>query len=745
MPDQNLPDELQDDAAKYGARNSSSDKQRIREIRKAARQIDSLSLELEPKDEDLTPEEAILGKARGLTAEGVDMLPCDAVKAAGDWELDVLGVPYGGPNAGRDSDGEYFSADTQTYSDIFPSPPAVYYHGYSPEGKPMGEPAIIGKVTKIWRDAKGWWYRVVLDRTKDLAGRIWQSAKEGKARASSGSIAHMVRKQRDGHITHWPVAELSLIDADGKRQPANQYAVAMLAAKALYEQSGEAWPDVPEAADAAGNGEAGPVEQSITTTQEGIEMEIDIKTITEQIKAELQAEAEAKAAKQAEIDAAIKAEREKWEKEQAEGRRLPTKQALAELKFDRAFDNLDVADHAFLIGVMDAKKTSGAGRGPSEAALKSYAAKVEAEASKDKAAEFAAYEMKAAGLKSNELDYSTYSNYGDDWVGIAYSTALWESIRVGTSVVNNLPTIEVPRGMESMIIPLEYTDPTFYKVAEATSHDSTMLFPVATVTSSKIGTNKATLSLSKLGARVPWSGELEERSLIPWIGQVRQQLQVSGAEYLESAIIDGDTATTTTTNINDIASTADQGGTEHYLLFNGFRKSPLVTTAANSRSAGGSLDVLDYLATVKLMGGAGINGLDRSKVAFIVDPNTHWKTLELPEVLTKDVYNGATVEGGIVTRLWGYPIIVSNSMHKMSAVRLANSAGKVDQDVTGNNLYGSILAVRWDQWRFGWQRRATIEVTRYPRSDSSEIVMLMTCGLIQRDTEASAITYYVGV
>jgi hypothetical protein len=41
-----------------------------------------------------------------------------AVKAAagdGDtWELDVLGVPYGGPNGGRDSDGEYFSAQQQT-------------------------------------------------------------------------------------------------------------------------------------------------------------------------------------------------------------------------------------------------------------------------------------------------------------------------------------------------------------------------------------------------------------------------------------------------------------------------------------------------------------------------------------------------------------------------------------------------------------------------------------------------------
>ena len=50
-----------------------------------------------------------------------------AIKSDGDvWELDVLGVPYGGPNNGRDSDGEYFSAQTKLYLDKYPTVPAVY-------------------------------------------------------------------------------------------------------------------------------------------------------------------------------------------------------------------------------------------------------------------------------------------------------------------------------------------------------------------------------------------------------------------------------------------------------------------------------------------------------------------------------------------------------------------------------------------------------------------------------------------
>ena len=63
----------------------------------------------------------------------------------------------------------------------------------------------------------------------------------------------------------------------------------------------------------------------------------------------------------------------------------------------------------------------------------------------------------------------------------------------------------------------------------------------------------------------------------------------------------------------------------------------------------------------------------------------------------------------------------------------------------GNNLYGSILGVRWDRWKFGWKRRATIETDRIARADAYEIVSLMRFGLKYYSTEAAAITFYVGV
>ena len=178
-----------------------------------------------------------------------------AVKAAagdGDtWELDVLGVPYGGPNNGRDSDGEYFSAATNLYLDKYPTVPAVYYHGFDENGVPASEPQIIGKTTGYTVKPDGVWFRVALDKANDYARRVWEAAKNGIARASSGSISHLRRVGRDGHITHWPVAELSIFDAVGNRQPANQYAVAMPVMKAVYAQAGMSLPDDIEGEDAA--------------------------------------------------------------------------------------------------------------------------------------------------------------------------------------------------------------------------------------------------------------------------------------------------------------------------------------------------------------------------------------------------------------------------------------------------------------------------------------------------------------
>ena len=706
-----------------------------------------------------------------------------AIKSGDTWELDVLGVPYGGPNNGRDSDGEYFSSQTKLYLDKYPTVPAVYYHGYDENGAPASEPQIIGKTTGYEVKQDGVWFRVALDQANEYARRVWEAAKNGIARASSGSISHLRRVARDGHITHWPVAELSIFDAVGNRQPANQYAVAMPVMKAVYAQAGLTLPDDIEGEDAAqpeagaeGEQQSAPAVKADDTPQQDTRTDnhpMEGKDMTEQEMQEAiakaiqanedkrAADAAAKAAEQERIDKAVAAKAAEMQAEidaaRAQAQRIPGglngAPAVAQFGDIAKYDNLEIADLATLAALGKATKMSGKSDGPSLELLKALTVRL-GESDEGKQPEYGAAKATlrqaqarvhgGAAVKANELNYSTYSSYGDEWIGVTYSNALWDKIRLATPVVGRIPTVTVPQGSESVVIPLLGASPTFYKVAQATAQDANPGRTTATYTTGKLGTSSQTLTVGKLGAAVNWSSELDEDSFIPWVQELRRDLTAEAAEVLEHIVIDGDTVTTATTNINDIGGTP--AGTEAFLLFNGFRKLALVTNTANSRSAG-TLAVDDYLETLKLMGLGGRNAVDKAAVSFITDMHTNWASLVLAELKTTDVNSQATVENGQLTRIWGREVITSANMHRANQDATyglkANTSGKIDLDTASNNTTGSILAVRWDQWRFGYKRMMNFEIQREPLSDSTLIVVNMRVGMVYRDTDASAISYNV--
>lgn len=681
------------------------------------------------------------------------------VKAAGDWELDVLGVPFGDPS-NKDSDGEYFSSSTNLYLDKFDKPLIVYQHGYekSIDGvTQMKQPEIIGEAREHRIDDKGVWWRVALDKTNEYAKRVWEAAKNGAARASSGTVAHLKRKNIDGGITHWLVAEISLLD---RLAPANNYALALPVLKSRYQQAGIDLPDeITNNSESEQTGEAGEdkpvVADATSTNNQKEENKMDesevAKVVQDALKAhdeQLKMEADAKAKQEADIKAAaekaVTDAKAEWEKEAAKSRRLPTG-APEVMKFNKIgkYDYVNPHDLALGIAVLKSQ-----GKHVSNEALQSCAVRF-TDADKPKTLDEAKtindikMAMGEAGIamKSDEIMQQDLAGYGDEWVGAGYSPRLWEKIRAETPVLNMLPQEEIPQGYESMKYLLESTDPTFYKVAESTAEDATMLTPVASVTSSKVATGDQDLTLAKMGARVSYSGELNEDSLIPIASQIPAQMVAAGIEQLEHVIVDGDTTTTQYLNINDVGGTPTS--TDAFLLIDGLRHLALVTNTDNAR-AGGSLTDADFLQTAKLLGTAGIYA-DINKCAFVIDKNVYWKALELAQVKTKDVFTAATIEGGIFNRIYGFPVIVSNQMCRMSASRLSNSDGWVNQDTTTANLYGSILAVRWDQWKFGWKRRMTLETTRIPRADVTEIVALMRFGLVYRDTDAAALSYGITV
>ena len=191
-----------------------------------------------------------------------------AVKAVGDWTLDVLAVPFS-----KDADGQWFDQNTDVMADTFQTPLIVYQHGVKQGAKGYAEkPIILGKSLpgSLQKLADGWHVRVILDKTVKLAHDIYEAAKKGLVAVSSGAISHLARldiggklipydKNRPGRIAVWSLAEVSLWEkGNGNANPANPgaYAIPLNAMKAIYRESGIPFPEIsddvlPEAAKAA--------------------------------------------------------------------------------------------------------------------------------------------------------------------------------------------------------------------------------------------------------------------------------------------------------------------------------------------------------------------------------------------------------------------------------------------------------------------------------------------------------------
>lgn len=142
-------------------------------------------------------------------------------------EYSVLGVPFGGPYNGHDSDGQTFTANTDLWLKDGQEIPVTYYHGFGPDSPETWQetPVVIGIAKWDHTDTKGYWFNVRLDSAEELAKRITNTKTE-KVRASSGAIGHLVRLDGD-EISTWPLGELALFDTNEWRKPANDYAVFM--------------------------------------------------------------------------------------------------------------------------------------------------------------------------------------------------------------------------------------------------------------------------------------------------------------------------------------------------------------------------------------------------------------------------------------------------------------------------------------------------------------------------------------
>lgn len=181
-----------------------------------------------------------------------------AIKAVGDWELDVLAIPFGS-RISSDSDIQWFDDRTNVMAEQFQTPLITYHHGIKQGAKGIEEsPIVIGKTVpgSLKKMVDGWHIRVILDKGIEAARRVMEAARKGMVAVSSDSISHLARldvgdkiiqyeKNRAGRIATWALAGVSLWEkGNGNFEPASTMTYALPAMKAMYRDAGVPFPDV---------------------------------------------------------------------------------------------------------------------------------------------------------------------------------------------------------------------------------------------------------------------------------------------------------------------------------------------------------------------------------------------------------------------------------------------------------------------------------------------------------------------
>lgn len=157
----------------------------------------------------------------------------DVAPALGEDEIAVLGLPYGGPEAGKDASGQWFSPMTEFYDGIIDKPAVFYTHG----AENGFEPELIGSVTGSWYDRQGKWFKVKLDNSSRY-GQLVAAHQSNVLRASSGAVpASVTVDPLTGHVDSWLVGELSLVDLRDGYKPVNAYAITKAMPEVLFEDN----------------------------------------------------------------------------------------------------------------------------------------------------------------------------------------------------------------------------------------------------------------------------------------------------------------------------------------------------------------------------------------------------------------------------------------------------------------------------------------------------------------------------
>ena len=334
-----------------------------------------------------------------------------------------------------------------------------------------------------------------------------------------------------------------------------------------------------------------------------------------------------------------------------------------------------------------------------------------------------------SAIKADELAYSTQTGFGDEWVPELWSQQIWHKARQDNTILPLFQTIEMPSN--PFELPIEGTDPQVYFVPETSDEAHLSLGAGNPIPDSKIGSGVVTLNAKKLALRVGFSSELVEDAMIPVLNIYRQQAVRAIADAIDHVLLNGDTTTAASGNINRDHSAPP--ATAKYLSMNGLRHLPLV----DNRDKGVNLNDAPSLAKMReaRFKMPGKYAARPSDLAWIVDSGTYAKLLGIDEFLTMDKAGPlATARTGQIGLVDGIPVYVSAEMP------LTEADGKVGG---GSNDRGQALCVYRPGWTVGYRRKIAVSVDYLSYYDSYQLTATVRLAFVRFDDEVASCLYNI--
>lgn len=667
-----------------------------------------------------------------------------AIKAIGEDRFGGYGVLFGNASQ-KDTQNEYFTDKTDYALGWYDKRPALYHHG---QDKTL-QSQPVGIIDTIKADNVGLWIEGQWDKANQYLDAVKQLVKAGKLGWSSGTLNYLKKVDPDGRITRWPIAEISMTTSPAEPRATGvsmkHYAEPETVTAAFKSIGITPNLDALQETDSSTAQNSGAIGDDVPTVPDTKAQEDTIMEITqEQLQEMLNKASEAGASKAL---ATIPAQPTTPE---------PTPAAIA---FANSPDRLSAVIKSGgvapqpgenRITVTRATKYSGmtpvqmeifhtikASRGrtlPVEF-YREYAAKT-IKSMDSGAIDYDGDFVKAAGsdFKSNELNYSTYTSYGDEYVPTGTSSELWRKVRQENKILSLFAKIEMPTNPYD--ITAEGADPVVYKVPETSDQNKTASSST-NYTASKVGTAKVTLTATKAGIQIYISDELNEDGIHNFVALAEEKSMKAFQNVFDYLIVNGDKDTSATTNINAIDTTP--AATDKFLIVNGLRKYGLITNTAQKLSASGAAVSVDLLRQAQaLLGTEYMN--DNENLCLIVDDWTFHKMKSMPEYATMDKFGEMAVnKTGKVSLFDGIPVYPTAELGKTRTDGKTHSAG------TGNS-YGSAILAHRSAFKFGYRRNVRMSVDHLGYSDSTVLTMSARVDFCSTfDTDAAVVLYYLGV